>query len=248
MQVFYAGAKVVQRPLVVLDQFYNNSLIPDTRDIDLVLLYGLRTFWERDFRLGLPFVLVPPFVETVTPTADLPIPAHLRSAPWVTVIAYQQEILERGVALAAQARRSEVVIITVSHAPDEARGVLDKAGISSNRSVTLPLQSDATVFGLMGASRVAIISNGFLQIMEALAMACPVICLPRGVGITSFNIDERFGRYVSIDESEHRQRDRLIHWLAETPFSSAMRAALATERGGLRRCADLIEEVSRHDA
>lgn len=244
MQLFYAGAQLVRRPFVVLDQFYNRWLLPDCRNVDLALLYGLRTFWPERRRLPHPYVMIPPFIEAVTPKAALPVPAELQGLPWVTVIAYEPEILRQGVALVGDLRDRPVGIIVVSHQPAEAGRLLAEVGVAPAGVATLPLQGDATVFGLMGASRVTIVSNGFLQIMEALAMACPVICVDRGgVGITSFNIDRRFASYVSIGENAHQQRERLRRWLEASPFSARQRAALQAERNGAQRCADLIEAL-----
>jgi hypothetical protein len=243
MRVFYDGARRTGRPLVVLDQYYNDQLVPDTAGVDLLLLYGLRAFWQDRPRLGPGVELVPPFIEAVTPPAELPVPEALRDRPWLTVVAYQDEILARGIELAARPEARGANVLTLSRAPDEARRLLDRAGIAPERSLALPPQDDATLFGLLGASRVAVISNGFLQIMDTLALACPVICLPRGVGITAYNVDDIFRRYVSIDEGPWRQRRRLADWLRRSPFPPALRAALATERGGARRSADRIESL-----
>ena len=70
----------------------------------------------------------------------------------------------------------------------------------------------------MGASRVTLISNGFLQIMEALAMGSPVIALKRshGVGMTVFNIDKRFVPFVSFEESQKQQGERILKWLKKS--------------------------------
>ena len=81
--------------------------------------------------------------------------------------------------------------------------------------------------------------------MDALALACPVVCVDRtGGGITSFNVDSRFGPYVSIGQSERQQRARLTGWLSASPFPAGLLAELPAERGGTRRCADLIEALS----
>jgi hypothetical protein len=243
MRVFYDGALLAGTPLVVLDQYYNDWLLPETEGVDLLLLYGLRTFWPRA-RLRPPAELVPPFIEAVTPAAELPVPAHLASRPWITLVAYQDEILARGVELAASPEAAEAAILTVSREPVRARRLLDEAGIGSERSAALGLPDDATLFGLLGASRVAILSNGFLQVMDSLAMACPVVCLPRGAGITAYNIDDRFRPYVSIDEGLPQQRERLATWLRRTPISPALQADLATERGGVSCSADRIEALA----
>src|SRR5262249_53371164 len=83
MQGFYDGARAVGRPFVVLDQFYNHQLLPWKDGVALAPFYGLKSFWKDDLRLAPPYVLIPPFIERVTPQAELPVPAQLRDRPWV---------------------------------------------------------------------------------------------------------------------------------------------------------------------
>jgi hypothetical protein len=188
---------------------------------------------------------VPPFIEAVTPKSDLPIPETLHTYSWIVLVAYESTVLRKGVELLGTLDVTETVFITVSHVPQEARDLLDGAGIDLDRTVSLPLQNDANVFGLMNASCVTVVSNGFLQIMEALAMGSPVIALARGsgVGMNSLNIDDRFLPFVSFGESLEQQRERVMHWMARTPFSPSLRKALQSERGGVSRCADMIEAL-----
>ncbi len=247
MRVFYNGARRVGRPFVVLDQYYNDWLLPETDGVDLVLLYGLKSFWRDDLRLDEPYVLVPPFIETVTPKAELPVPEHLHGHPWVTLIAYESAVLKKGVDLIAGLGEIDAALIIVSHDPGEAMDLLHPCGIAARKTVVLPLQSDANVFGLFAASRVTVVSCGFLQIMEALAMASPVIALQRGsgVGMGSLNIDDRFLPFVSFGEAPARQRERMRRWLASHPFPPDLVERLQHERGGASRCAEYIEALMR---
>ncbi len=246
MKAYYRAAQLVTRPLVLLDQFYGPWLMPEkSMAADLVLLYGLRTFWQTDAHLPHDYRLIPPFIQMVTPKHKLPIPAHLHDRPWVTLIAYDPAVLRKGIALLAVLQHGAEAIITVSPQPAQAETWLEQNGIASERRVSLPLQHDAHVFGLMSSSRVALISNGYLQIMEALALACPVICIDReGAGIAAWTVDERFKPYVSIGEAEPQQQRRLQQWLAESPLTAALRAALQVERNGIRVSADAIEKVA----
>jgi hypothetical protein len=247
MKVYFRAAQLVNCPLVLLDQFYAPWLIPEQElAADLVLLYGLRTFWKPEVRLPHDYIMIPPFIESVTPRYGLPIPARLHSRPWVTLIAYDMDVLRKGIALLACLKDGAEAIVSVCPQPAEAESRLEYIGIAFERRVSLPLQSDAHVFGLMRSSRVALISNGYLQIMEALALACPVICIDReGVGIAAWTVDERFKPYVSIGEEERQQQCRLQQWLREPPFGLQLRRDLEVERDGIRISADSVEKVTR---
>jgi hypothetical protein len=247
MQNYYEGAAAVDAPLVVLDQFYSPLLMPDPGDADLLLLYGLRSFW-RDISLPTGCVMVPPFVEAVTPRAELPVPAGLHDRPWVLLVAYETPVLQRGVDLLARVTDLDATFITVSPDPAIARELLQAADIDPARCAALPVLPDVDVFGLMHASRITLVSNGFLQIMEALAVASPVIALERGagVGMQELNIDHRFWPYVSFQESPKRQVQRVRDWYAQDPFSDELSAALRRERRGTARSADLIEDLVAH--
>lgn len=250
MQVFDRGAKMLKRPYVVLDQYYNDWLMPNKDGVDLVLQYGLKSFWKGDARLPRPYVMVPPFIDSVTPIEELPVPSHLRGYPWLALITYEMSVLKTGIDLLATLGNVEAAIINVSTDPASADRLMDEAGINPERRWSLPLQLDSVVFGLMGASRVTLISNGFLQIMEALAMGSPVIALQRshGVGMTVFNIDKRFVPFVSFGESQEQQRERILRWLKKSPFPASLLEDLKSERDGTRVCADLIEDLVRRRA
>jgi hypothetical protein len=249
MRVFYTGAKMTKCPFVVLDQYYNDWLLPAKSGVDLVLLYGLKSFWKDELHLAPPYVLVPPFIEAVTPKNELPVPHHLHEYPWVTLVAYEPYVLRTGIDLIASLAEVDTAFIIVSRDPSEADRLLSDAGLDTHRIITLPLQSDPNVFGLFGASRVTLVSNGFLQIMEALALASPVIALERGtgVGMGSLNIDDRFVPFVSFGETREQQRERARQWLAASPFPPSLLDELKLERGGTCRCADHIEELVRQD-
>ena len=95
------------------------------------------------------------------------------------------------------------------------------------------------------ASAVALVSNGFMQIMECLALGCPVIALERGtgVGMSELNIDKRFLPYVSLGEPIDQQLKRVWAWLDSDPFSPEMRRRLCLERHGISYCATRIESI-----
>ena len=249
MQIYYDGARMINRPFVLLDQYYSRWLVKRRRHVDLLLLNGLKSFWKDEGELYPREVIIPPHIEAVTPKTSIPVPPHLHAKPWVTLIAYDSLVLQKGIQLLAHLENidEEVVCITVSHEPGEAEQLMFSAGMNSQRLVHLPLQNDANVYGLMEVSQVLLISNGFLQIMEALALATPVICISRGIGITAFNIDERFKPFVSIDEDENCQVQRLKQWLTHSNslFPPALREELKLERNGVKICTDLIEEVKR---
>ena len=59
--------------------------------------------------------------------------------------------------------------------PEYAAQRMAAADISADRAVSLPLQSDANLFGLLQASTAGIMANGFMQMTEALALGCPVV-------------------------------------------------------------------------
>jgi glycosyltransferase involved in cell wall biosynthesis len=163
----------------------------------------------------------------------------------VTFLSYEETVLRAGVDLLAALGEDEAAAVVISRTPGEATDLLRAAGLDLDKILVLPPQSDADLFGLIGAGRVALVSNGFLQIMDALALGCPVIALARGhgVGMTDLNIAEQFYPYVSFGASQAEQVARLRGWLSTSPFSPALMAALARERGGIVYSADEIEAL-----
>ena len=248
MELFYEAARRQDCPFVVLDQFYNHELMPWKKGVDLALLYGLASFWDGELRLEPPYEVVPPFIEAVRPKSELPVPSHLHERPWITLVAYDDYVCEKGLDLLARLDNEDAAIIAISRDPDSCSRLARSRDLEPARLVTLPLQSDANAFGFFGASAVTLVSNGFLQIMEALAMASPVIALERGagVGMTGFNIDKRFVPYVSLEHSLEEQAAHLNDWLRKSPISAELRARLSAERHGLHYCANRIEAVYRH--
>jgi hypothetical protein len=242
---FYEGAKLVGCPFVVLDQFYNNWMKPEHKGVDLLLLYGLESFWRGDIQLESPYRVIPPFIEAVTPKDELPVPARLHDEKWLTLIAYSDDVLWRGIEVLSSLGDAPAVFIIVSPSPAGAVEMLKEAGVPAHKYFALPLQSDANIYGLTQASCAMLVSNGFLQIMDSLALGKPVIAIYRGpyAGMCLMNIDDRFVPFVSFDENEEQQRKRLLRWLEANPIPPHLLLALQAERGGTTRCVDMIEEL-----
>jgi hypothetical protein len=243
-QALFDAAYRLPVPFVLLDQYYSDWLLHRRPDIDLLLLYALRPFWSTgELNFERHYRLLPPFIERVTAAGDLPVPATVRGRPWVTVLGFDAAVLHVGVALAASAP-ADVAIVAISPRPDMAARLMAEHGVGADRAVALDLQSDADLFGAIAASRVTILANGYMQIMEALALGCPAICIDRGVGLPDWSLDERFKPYVSIGEAEDVQRRRLAEWLCASPFDPDFAGALSHERHGARHAAQLIDAVA----
>ena len=248
MELFYEAAQSLHRPFIVLDQFYSHELVPPKKGVDLILLYGLMSFWRDDLRLGPPYEIVPPFIEAVTPKPDLPVPGELQDRPWITLVAYDEYVCKKGFELLSRLEDTQPAIIAISRDSQSCRQIAQSHGVDSRRLVALPLQCDATVFGFFAASAVTLVSSGFLQIMEALALASPVIALERGdgVGMNAFNIAKRFEPYVSFEHPVEQQLSCLTRWLEKDPICPELRTRLNLERHGLLICANRLESVYRH--
>jgi hypothetical protein len=246
MERFFQAAKMTAKPLVVLDQYYNQTIVPDCEGVDLILLYGLSSFWEDDFIFDRPYVLTPPFIEQVAPKPLLPVPSHLRHLPWITLVAYEPAILLQGLQLLGDIDTRHIGIIVLSSFHEQVQRLCGEFGINPKNVVDLPLQDDANMFGFIHASRVCLVSNGFIQLMDALALGCPVIALERGygVGMNELNIDERFFPHISFGETRHKQAGRMDAWLKAPPFTPELRKVLESERGGISLSADLIEGLT----
>lgn len=229
----------------MLDQYDSTLLLPDDHGVDLVLLYGLSAFWKPDLRLRRPYRMVPPYIGGVTPAEALPMPARLRDHLLITFVAYDEHCLRVGAELLRTLRDPQVGVVSISRDPAAARRLLDGSGLVPDRVLTLPLQLDPHVFGFLQVSSAALLSNGFIQIMDSLALGCPVITLSRGagVGMGSLNLVSRFAPYVSLDESLAKQYRRLTEWLRRSPFPPRLAEDLRRERQGAQLSADLVEEL-----
>jgi len=245
MEIYYDAARRLGRPFIVLDQYYNDWLLPKNAGVDLVLMYALASFWDGDLRLAPPYELTPPFIETVTEKSALPVPIELHHLHWVTLVAYDPYVLDRGLELLSRLDRRDIAVIVLSLNPSRCRREAEALGMEMRRLVSLPLQLDSNAFGFLNASAVGLVSNGFMQIMDCLALGCPVIALERGtgVGMSELNVDKRFFPYVSLGEPIDRQLERVFAWLDENPLSPRMRERLSLERHGVSFCATRIESI-----
>ncbi len=239
-RLIYHAARRLPAPFVLLDQFYQRWLHRPAPDVDLTLLYGLRPFWSAaELGFDRRTRLVPPFIGEVAAPDALPLARDER--PRVTILGFDPGVLQGGIALAAELR--EVHVVTLSHDPARAATALRDAGLAG--ASALPLQDDSTLFGLIASSRAVLLANGCMQIMEALALACPAVCLERGVGLPAWALDARFKPYVSIGESPALQRARLRAFLAAPPFPAPLARELASERDGAQTVAAHVERLAR---
>jgi hypothetical protein len=247
MQLYYEAARRLPQPFIVLDQFYNHWLLPDRAGVDLVLLYALSSFWRNDLSLPSPYEITPPFIEVVVPKPDLPAPLGLHAFPWITLVAYDTYVLKKGLDLLARLAHPDLVKIVMCRNPAGCLREAGVRGIAMEKFVCLPLQLDPVLFGFFSASAVSLVSNGFLQIMDCLALGSPVIALERSasVGMNELNIDSRFFPYVSFGESVERQLERISGWLDSDVFPYDMKTSLATERHGVVHCANRVEAIYR---
>jgi hypothetical protein len=245
MELFYQAAQGLNCPFIVLDQLYYPSLLPPHKGVDLLLLYALASFWNEELHLPAPYEITPPFIESVRRKSDLPVPPELHDSAWITFVAYDARVCKTGMELLAKLEAKQAVIIAISPDVEECRGLACQVGLCTDRLVTLPLQDDATVFGFFGASAVSVVSNGFLQIMEVLAMGCPVIALDRGsgVGMCQLNIAPQFVPYASFNETMPQQIHRMRQWLTANPIPAELDVRLRSERYGCSHCANRIEQV-----
>jgi hypothetical protein len=245
MVPLYKAARMLTAPFVVLDQYYDSAFVGRRYGVDRLLLYGLQSLWEEPLGEEGSFALVPPFIDEVAPREELPIPDELAQRDWVTVLGFDAGVvLRRGIEMLA-GLEAEPVVVTVSQDPEQAAAWMVEAGLPRERTIALPLQADHCLFGLIAASRAVVLANGFMQIMEALALACPALCIDRGVGMWPWTLNERFRPYVSIGEPVEQQRRRILSWLSSPPFGGRLQEALSHERCGAQVCADHLEELIR---
>jgi hypothetical protein len=247
MRLYYDAARRLPQPFIVLDQFYRHGLLPDRDGVDLVLLYALSSFWKNDLYLQAPYEITPPFIEEVARKPDLPLPLDLQGFPWITFVAYDAYVLKKGLDLLARLAHPDLVKIVMSRNPAACLREAKAMGLSMEKFVCLPLQLDPVMFGFFSASAASLVSNGFMQIMDCLALGSPVVALERSasVGMNELNIDSRFFPYVSFGECVERQLERINGWLKSDAFSPEMRMSLATERHGVVHCATRVEAFHR---
>jgi hypothetical protein len=244
MQTAFRAARGQWPPLMMLDQYYQDWLVTKRSDVDLVLLYGLTSFVKPgEFRFGPRFRLIPPFIRDVTPVAELPMPDEMRGEPWVTVLGFEPVVLEKGLELIAALPEPRPAVVALSHDPESTRWLAGARGVDPRRVVTPGLRHDADLFGFMAGGRAVILANGYMQILEALALARPAVCIMRGVGLEAWTVADCYKVYVSIDEPFETQRDRLAGWVAAPPFPGDLAQRLAAERDGARHVADAAEAL-----
>jgi len=247
METAFRAARGLRAPLILLDQYYQDWLTTARRDVDRVLLYGLAPFVQNgEFRFGDRFRLIPPFIGEVTGKSALPsleTRPELADEPWVTVLGFEPMVLRRGIELVASLAEPRPVLAALSHDPGEALRLAGEAGLDPRRVVAPGLAGDADLFGFMAAAQAVVLANGYMQILESLALARPAICVMRGVGLEGWTVADRFKAYVSIDEDFDTQRERLAAWLAAPPIPPDLAARLAQERHGAHRVADEAEAL-----
>jgi hypothetical protein len=245
MELLFRAARVLAGPpLLLLEQFYCPECISSRYGVDAYLLYGVRSPWPEQPEQGKGYQIVPPFIEEVTPIDRLPAVLRTASAPMIAVLGFDAIVLRGGIALIA-ALQVPVFAITISHSPAAADQMMQEAGIPAERRMALALQEDPDLFGLIAASRVTILANGFMQIVEALALGCPAVCIQRGLGMDGWALDQRLRPFISFEEPPEVCLERVRSWIECSPFSDGLRDALQAERHGLTRCANAIEEGFR---
>jgi len=243
MQQAYDAAASLPLPFVLLEQYYGDWLIKDERRADRVLLYGLKCLWGGAPALGERYAMIPPFVGTLAERAKVPVPRQWHERRWFAVLGFEKLVLQHGIELARHLDDPTVGVVTMSHDPEVAVALARRIGLDVERLVALPLQTDEILFSLIAHSRCVVLANGFMQVMEALCLACPALTVDRGLGMADWMLDERFRAYVSSGEDLDTQVSRMRAWLNESPFSPSMIAALEQERAGASLCADQIETV-----
>ncbi len=245
MTMHYRAARGLWAPFVLLDQYYKDWLLTRRPDVDRILLYSLRPFvGPNEFRrFGDRYRLVPPFIAEVTPAERLPAPAALAGEPWVTILGFEPIVLERGLELVAALPAPRPVAVALAHDPAAALALAAAKGLDPARVIAPGLRPDPELFGFMAASRAVVLANGFMQILESLALARPAVCISRGIGLPAWQVDDRYKVYVSIGEEPEVQVRRLAEWVRQRPFPADLAASLAAERGGAARLADELEAL-----
>lgn len=242
----FRGAKRLGTPFILLDQYYQDWLLREHQDLDLAMYYGLRPFvYEGEFAFGDRYRLLPPFIDRVSPLAELPLPEALRQKPLVTILGFDAGVLRTGLDRLAALQEPPPAVLVLNHDPEAARSEAAARGLAGEDVVAPGLLPDDGFFGAIAASRAVILANGYMQILEAIALATPALCIDRGVGLDHWAVEARYRPYVSIGEDPGKQLERLRSWLATSPFEPELAAALAKERRGASLCADAVESLLR---
>ncbi len=239
-----AARLLVTPPLLMLDQYYGPDAGAVLWGVDLYLMYGVHSLWPDPPPRHRSFAIIPPFIDLVTPKGELPVPARLAALPWITIVGFDPRVTRAGIELLGRLRDLDVAGIVLSHNPAEAVRLMREAGIPNDRAVALPLQHDANLFGLIAASRVVVLANGFMQLAEAVALGCPALCVNRGIGMEAYSLDDVFRAYVSFADSLDERVDRARAWLRESPFNEECLTGLRRERGGAGATADCVERAA----
>jgi len=242
MKLLWDAAEMLGKPFILLEQYYDLGT-PGRFDVDLMLLYGLKCFWPSQSNARRRWKIVSPFIDEVTPEAELPIPPPPGEARRVLILGAERIVLREGIRLAAALSDESPQVVTLSRDPSAAAAEMAAEGIPSTHARALPLQRDAVMFGLLHSSAAAIMANGFMQMTEALALACPCVLVDRGIGMWPNQVDEVFQPYVAFGCEREEQETKLRRWLLRSPFDTALRERLRAERNGARECADLVERV-----
>jgi len=247
IEPLYEAALQLASPLAVLDQYYDDGVGTRRFGVDRMVLYGLRALW-RDRVAERGWDLVPPFIERVLPPDELPVPPAPPGVPTVTVLGFEPAVLDEGIELVAGLEGPRPRLVAISHDPEAAARRMAAAGLPQGLAVSLPLQPDEALFGLVAAGRAAVLANGFMQMLEAIALGCPAVCVDRGVGMWPWTLHRRYRSYIALGGDVAERRERLAGWLAASPFPPELLAELADERGGAAATADRLETVARRPA
>jgi hypothetical protein len=240
--LFRAAKALVRPPVLMFDQYYSPDAGAKLRGVDSYLMYGVRGIWP-DPPMPRGLEIIPPFIDGLAPIDELPVPAALHGTPWITIVGFDHRVLRAGIDMVARLLDVPCACIAVSQDPANAERWCEDAGIPAGRRVSLPLQDDASYFGLIAASRAVILANGFMQIVEATALACPSICVDRGIGMYRGTLHPAFGEFALFAESVQDGAERLRDWLHRSPFTEAQLRTLRWQRGGAAIAADCIERA-----
>ena len=168
-----------------------------------------------------------------SPWSRTPLPATLRELPRVVVLGLDERVLDRGIEI-GRLRRAD----RHRHPQPRPRRVegMNAAGIPPERRLSLPLLKDADLYGWIAASRVAIVANGFMQMMEMLALGCPAICVDRAASACGRG---RSPMAVALRVAVRGAGERLLGWLRASPFGTGAGRWRSAVSGRARRSAPI---------